>query len=170
MFYEKYTRFTTFEWVCLPIALACTCVCVVMCRHVSWLVVTRRLYVWCAVIIFGIYLLSKHGEDDFDTTGSICSDSHIASSRAHLTSGHFGALMPLSPSHRTASMLSSQQSKHFDDRDEQTPLRSNGNGKLYEPSTAASPRPNTSGLPAAVALATGKQSAESPRAYQRIVV
>lgn len=24
VFYEKYTRFTTFEWVCLPIALACT--------------------------------------------------------------------------------------------------------------------------------------------------
>lgn len=24
VFYEKYTRFTTFEWICLPIALACT--------------------------------------------------------------------------------------------------------------------------------------------------
>ncbi|TYZ67602.1 hypothetical protein PybrP1_005100 [[Pythium] brassicae (nom. inval.)] len=126
VFYEKYTRFTTFEWVCLPIALACT------------------------------------------------SATHVAS-RAHFTSGHFGALMPLSPSHRAGSLLSSQHSKTFEDKDEHTPLRpdaappappaSNGFHHIGI-GTALSPR----GHPTASAKQNGKLGSPSPRAYQRIVV
>ncbi|GAB9472752.1 hypothetical protein Gpo141_00009924 [Globisporangium polare] len=151
VFYEKYTRFTTFEWICLPIALA--------------------------FIIFGIYLLSKHGEEDVGS-GSMGSEA-LASSRAHLTSGHFGALMPLSPSHRSTSMLASQQSKTYEDKEEQTPLRHearlhqsnegsvthgnghpSGNGNGYHQNGFIGPKANGAIL----------KGGESPRAYQRIVI
>lgn len=117
-----------------------------------------------AVIIFGIYLLSKHGEEDIGS-GSIGSDTQA--SRAHLTSGHFGALMPLSPSHRTASMLASQHSKTFEDKSEQTPLRyehPNGNGSGYHPNGNESSNGN------GVVVKSSKQNAEQQKAYQRIVV
>lgn len=133
---------------------------------------------WCAVIILGIYLLSKHGEIDDDTASMAGSETHVAS-RAHFTSGHFGALMPLSPSHRTASMLSSQHSKTFEDKDEHTPLRpdappplsseqqqQNGGGSNgYHPIGAGTLSPRSNGAAAAKLLTSA-----SPRAYQRIVV
>lgn len=129
-----------------------------------------------AVIIIGIYLLSKHGEEDVGTC-SMGSEALASSSRAHLTSGHFGALMPLSPSHRSASLLASQQSKTYEDKEEQTPLRheahqsnggaakgnghtSNGNGHGYHQNGFISPKANGAIL----------KGGESPRAYQRIVV
>lgn len=125
------------------------------------------------VIILGIYLLSKHGETDDDTASLAGSDTHVAS-RAHFTSGHFGALMPLSPSHRAGSLLSSQHSKAFEDKDEQTPLRQDasvaampsGNNGFHHIGigTALSPRSHPSGNP------NGPLGSPSPRAYQRIVV
>lgn len=101
VFYEKYTRFTAFEWIVLPIALL--------------------------FIIWGIYLLSKHGEDDIThlvSAGPVGTASPVLSRKSsHITSGHFGALMPLSPTHRS-SLLLAQHSKVFDDiKDENTPLR-----------------------------------------------
>lgn len=47
-----------------------------------------------------------------------------SSSRAHLTSGHFGALMPLSPSHRGSSsmLIPHRRASGYEDRDEKTPL------------------------------------------------
>lgn len=140
--------------------------------HFSW----TYIYFACllfihfihVVIIFGIYLLSKHGEEDVGS-GSMGSEA-LTSSRAHLTSGHFGALMPLSPSHRSTSMIASQQSKTYEDKEEQTPLRpeahgtstgnglSNGNGHHHNGFSS----PKTNGAVV--------KSGESPRAYQRIVV
>lgn len=130
-----------------------------------------------SVIIFGIYLLSKHGEEDVGS-GSMGSEA-LASSRAHLTSGHFGALMPLSPSHRSTSMLASQQSKTYEDKEEQTPLRHearlhqsnegsvthgnghpSGNGNGYHQNGFIGPKANGAIL----------KGGESPRAYQRIVI
>ncbi|CAH0477603.1 unnamed protein product [Peronospora belbahrii] len=100
VFYQKYTRFSLFDWICLPIALA--------------------------FIIVGIYLLSKHGEGDNDDP---CELEHATPSyRAHLT-GHFGALMPLSPQGRTYSTFGR---KSFDDRENvHTPLRyTSSNGRV----------------------------------------
>ncbi|KAG7381172.1 NIPA-like protein 3 [Phytophthora boehmeriae] len=92
VFYEKYTRFSVFDWICLPIALA--------------------------FIIAGIYLLAKHGEDDLDNPDD--AEHPTPGHRAHLT-GHFGALMPLSPQGHAYRSFSH---KSFDDRDnEHTPLR-----------------------------------------------
>lgn len=94
VFYEKYTRFSLFDWICLPIALA--------------------------FIIAGIYLLAKHGEGLDDPEDP---ENPTPGHRAHLT-GHFGALMPLSPQGHSYSGFSR---KSFDERDnEHTPLRSNG--------------------------------------------
>ncbi|KAF4318866.1 hypothetical protein JM18_006406 [Phytophthora kernoviae] len=101
VFYEKYTRFSLFDWICLPIALS--------------------------FIIAGIYLLAKHGEDDLDNPEDV--ENPTPGHRAHLT-GHFGALMPLSPQGHTYRGFSR---KSFDDRDnEHTPLRytpKNGHGR-----------------------------------------
>ncbi|KAL4175000.1 hypothetical protein KRP22_006928 [Phytophthora ramorum] len=92
VFYEKYTHFTLFDWICLPIALA--------------------------FIIMGIYLLAKHGESDSDDPND--PEHNTPGHRAHLT-GHFGALMPLSPQGHSYSGFSR---KSFDDREnETTPLR-----------------------------------------------
>lgn len=94
VFYEKYTRFSLFDWICLPIALA--------------------------FIIAGIYLLAKHGEGLDDPEDP---ENPTPGHRAHLT-GHFGALMPLSPQGHSYSGFSR---KSFDEREnEHTPLRSNG--------------------------------------------
>ncbi|CAI5721236.1 unnamed protein product [Hyaloperonospora brassicae] len=98
VFYEKYTRFSLFDWICLPIALA--------------------------FIIVGIYLLSKHGEGEVDDLDGpeLSSPLHLA----HLT-GHFGALIPLSPQGRSYSTFGR---KSFDDRESEyasvryTPLKS----------------------------------------------
>ncbi|RLN89556.1 hypothetical protein BBJ28_00010256 [Nothophytophthora sp. Chile5] len=97
VFYEKYVHFSVFDWVCLPIALASDKT--------------------AAVIIVGIYLLAKHGEDDEDDT------QDTPGHRAHLTSGHFGALMPLSPQGHSYSH-SGFRHKSFDDHEEHLPLRS----------------------------------------------
>jgi hypothetical protein len=82
---------------------------------------------FCVVIIGGIYLLSKHGEDDIAHLVSAGPGGTVspALSRkgSHITSGHFGALMPLSPTHR-ASLIFSQSSKVFDgikDEENSTP-------------------------------------------------
>ncbi|RLN32098.1 hypothetical protein BBJ28_00024495 [Nothophytophthora sp. Chile5] len=96
VFYEKYVHFSVFDWVCLPIALASDNA--------------------AAVIIVGIYLLAKHGEDDEDDT------EDTPGHRAHLTSGHFGALMPLSPQGHSYSH-SGFRHKSFDDHEEHLPLR-----------------------------------------------
>jgi hypothetical protein len=77
------------------------------------------------VIIWGIYLLSKHGEDDIGpfvstSPGGTVSPA-LSRKSSRLTSGHFGALMPLSPTHR-GSLLFSQQSKVFANG-EDTPLK-----------------------------------------------
>uniref|UniRef100_K3WQK7 Uncharacterized protein n=1 Tax=Globisporangium ultimum (strain ATCC 200006 / CBS 805.95 / DAOM BR144) TaxID=431595 RepID=K3WQK7_GLOUD len=153
VFYEKYTRFTAFEWFCLPIALA--------------------------FIIFGIYLLSKHGEEDIGN-GSIGSDTQA--SRAHLTSGHFGALMPLSPSHRSASMLASQHSKNFEDKEhnEHTPLKyehtgngtnghtnSNGSDHLMNGNSSNGHHNNSADVVVAI---KSNDEQQQQRPYQRIVI
>lgn len=92
VFYEKYTHFTLFDWICLPIALA--------------------------FIIMGIYLLAKHGEGDGNDQDDL--ERATTAHRAPLT-GHFGALMPLSPRGRSYSTFSR---KSCDDHDnEHTPLR-----------------------------------------------
>lgn len=102
VFYEKYTRFSLFDWICLPIALA--------------------------FIIMGIYLLAKHGEDESDDLDD--PEHTTPGHRAHLT-GHFGALMPLSPQGHSYSTFSR---KSFDDRDsETTPLRyTPSNGRVSD--------------------------------------
>ncbi|KAG6622711.1 NIPA protein 2 [Phytophthora cinnamomi] len=99
VFYEKYTRFSFFDWICLPIALA--------------------------FIIMGIYLLAKHGESDGDDLED--PEHTTPGHRAHLT-GHFGALMPLSPQGHSYSR------KSFDDREnEHTPLRyTPSNGRVSD--------------------------------------
>ncbi|KAI9910830.1 hypothetical protein PsorP6_010237 [Peronosclerospora sorghi] len=74
VFYGKYTRFSLFDWISLPVALA--------------------------FIIIGIYLLAKHGED---TCIDLSDPEHkTPGHRAPLT-GHFGALMPFSPQGRSYS-------------------------------------------------------------------
>ncbi|TMW60580.1 hypothetical protein Poli38472_000622 [Pythium oligandrum] len=101
VFYEKYTRFTVFEWVCLPIALG--------------------------FIIGGIYLLSKHGEEDLAhlaTSGPNGTPSPALSRKgSHFTSGHFGALMPLSPTHRASLIFTNPKQFEEDFKDENTPLK-----------------------------------------------
>ncbi|ETL28638.1 hypothetical protein F441_18516 [Phytophthora nicotianae CJ01A1] len=103
VFYEKYTRFSLFDWLCLPIALA--------------------------FIIMGIYLLAKHGEGESDDPDD--PEHPTPGHRAHLT-GHFGALMPLSPQGHSYSRTFSHKS--FDDRDnETTPLRyTPSNGRVID--------------------------------------
>ncbi|GLD91621.1 hypothetical protein PINS_up000154 [Pythium insidiosum] len=101
VFYEKYKYFTAFEWICLPTALG--------------------------LIIWGIYLLSKHGEEDLahlmGNGQGVGASPVLARKSSHFAGGHFGALMPLSPTHR-ASFLLSQHSKMFDEiKDENTPLK-----------------------------------------------
>ncbi|KAJ0400151.1 hypothetical protein P43SY_007170 [Pythium insidiosum] len=97
----KYKNFTVFEWICLPAALG--------------------------LIIWGIYLLSKHGEEDLahlmGNGQGVGASPVLARKSSHFAGGHFGALMPLSPTHR-ASFLLSQHSKLFDEiKDENTPLK-----------------------------------------------
>ncbi|ETO63681.1 hypothetical protein, variant 1 [Phytophthora nicotianae P1976] len=103
VFYEKYMRFSLFDWLCLPIALA--------------------------FIIMGIYLLAKHGEGESDDPDD--PEHPTPGHRAHLT-GHFGALMPLSPQGHSYSRTFSHKS--FDDRDnETTPLRyTPSNGRVID--------------------------------------
>ncbi|CAI5735744.1 unnamed protein product [Peronospora destructor] len=92
VFYKKYMRLSLFDWICLPIALA--------------------------FIIFGIYLLAKHGEGEVDALDD--PEHATPSRRAHLT-GHFGALMPLSPQGRSYNTFNQ---KSFEDHgNEHTPLR-----------------------------------------------
>jgi hypothetical protein len=82
------------------------------------------------VIIVGIYLLSKHGEEDDDDlscdgeSSATGESHHHLSQRGALTSGHFGALMPLSPQHHAHP----HGHKGFD-KDESTPLRSDRHRK-----------------------------------------
>lgn len=80
----------------------------------------RDLHVALLVILGGIYLLSKHGEEEDVASATL----EASSSRAHLTSGHFGALMPLSPSHRGSSsmLIPHRKASGYEDRDEKTPL------------------------------------------------
>ena len=85
---------------------------------------TSECCVLCSVIIVGIYLLSKHGEGEIDDLDGpeLSSPLHLA----HLT-GHFGALIPLSPQGRSYSTFGR---KSFDDRESEyasvryTPLKS----------------------------------------------
>lgn len=127
VFYEKYSRFTIFEWVCLPIALACTYCIAPVIDMISCRQQRANLQRNTIVIIVGIYLLSKHGEDDDDLScdseeASATGESHHhhhLSQRGALTSGHFGALMPLSPQHHSHA----HPHKSFDAKDEHTPLR-----------------------------------------------
>ncbi|KAF4029246.1 Magnesium transporter NIPA [Phytophthora infestans] len=80
------------------------------------------------LIIMGIYLLAKHGEDESDDLDD--PEHTTPGHRAHLT-GHFGALMPLSPQGHSYSTFSR---KSFDDRDsETTPLRyTPSNGRVSD--------------------------------------
>ncbi|KAL3657018.1 hypothetical protein V7S43_018066 [Phytophthora oleae] len=106
VFYEKYKRFSLFDWICLPVALA--------------------------FIIMGIYLLAKHGEGESEhPDDSESTPGH----RAHLT-GHFGALMPLSPQGHSYNTFSR---KSFDDHEnEHTPLRyTPSNGQVIDHSGLA---------------------------------
>ncbi|CAI5707099.1 hypothetical protein KXD40_009189 [Peronospora effusa] len=92
VFYEKYMRFLLFDWICLPIALA--------------------------FIIVGIYLLAKHGEREVDAPDD---PAHATPSRrAHLT-GHFGALMPLSPQGRSYNTFNQKSFQGHEN--EHTPLQ-----------------------------------------------
>lgn len=103
VFYEKYARFSMFEWICLPVALV--------------------------LILWGIYLLSKHDEDivepDEQAYATSTATADASSNRPRLTSGHFGALMPLSPTHRASFLISQHSGSRLDDKDkdEHTPLR-----------------------------------------------
>lgn len=115
VFYEKYERFTVFEWICLPIALLCKWV---SSNQLFALILTPPGSI--PVIIVGIYLLSKHGEDEGSGASETDGEQHAhLMPRGALTSGHFGALMPLSPTHSHSRSFASH--KAFDD--EHTPLR-----------------------------------------------
>jgi hypothetical protein len=85
-----------------------------------------------AVIIMGIYLLAKHGEGEGDDPED---PEATPGHRAHIT-GHFGALMPLSPQGHSYGNFSR---KSFDDREnERTPLRyTPSNGRVIDHSGLA---------------------------------
>jgi hypothetical protein len=114
VFYQSYSLFTAFEWICLPIALACK-YSQSKCSILIFMVVSG-LCLYLVVIIVGIYLLSKHGEGEDPTH------------RSHIASGHFGALVPLSPPHRGSVsthsfyLVESRESGHHYHR-ESIPLR-----------------------------------------------